>query len=44
MSWSSMSLSSRRWCDAAIEAGADAVVARAAAERTTSFYTGAGAG
>jgi uncharacterized protein YndB with AHSA1/START domain len=35
-------LSSGRWGDAAIEAGADAVAARAAEERTTGFYTGAG--
>jgi uncharacterized protein YndB with AHSA1/START domain len=38
-----MSLSSRRWCDAAIEAGGDPAGARAAAERTTRFYAGAGA-
>ena len=33
-------LSSRSWCDAAIEGGGDPVWARAAAERTTRFYTG----
>jgi uncharacterized protein YndB with AHSA1/START domain len=38
------SLSSLRWCDAAIEAGGDAAAARAAAERTTRFYAGAGGG
>jgi uncharacterized protein YndB with AHSA1/START domain len=38
-----MSLSSRRWCDAAIEAGGDPAGSRAAAERTTRFYAGAGA-
>ena len=35
-----MSLSSRRWCEAAIEAGGDPAGARAAAERTTRFYAG----
>jgi uncharacterized protein YndB with AHSA1/START domain len=35
-----ISLSSARWCDAAIESGADPVEARAAAERTTAAYTG----
>jgi uncharacterized protein YndB with AHSA1/START domain len=38
-----IALSSRGWCDAAIEAGAETAGARAAAERTTAFYTGAGA-
>ncbi len=38
-----MSLSSRRWCEAAIEAGGDPAGSRAAAERTTRFYAGAGA-
>ena len=33
-------LSSRGWCEAPIEAGADPDDARAAAERTTRFYTG----
>ncbi|HUA71114.1 MAG TPA: SRPBCC family protein [Solirubrobacteraceae bacterium] len=33
-------LSSRRWCHAAIEGGADRAWARAAAERTMRFYTG----
>jgi uncharacterized protein YndB with AHSA1/START domain len=36
-----MSLSSERWCDAAIAAGAEEGAARAAAERTTAAYTGA---
>jgi hypothetical protein len=35
-----MSLSSRGWCDAGIAAGADPADARAAADRTTAFYTG----
>jgi uncharacterized protein YndB with AHSA1/START domain len=35
-----VSLSSARWLDAAIAAGADPVEARAAAERTTAAYTG----
>ena len=35
------SLSSRRWCEAAIEAGGDPAGARSAAERTTRFYAGA---
>jgi uncharacterized protein YndB with AHSA1/START domain len=35
-----MSLSSRRWCDASVAAGADEVDARAAADRTTAAYTG----
>jgi len=35
------SLSSRRWCEAAIEAGDDPAGARSAAERTTRFYAGA---
>jgi uncharacterized protein YndB with AHSA1/START domain len=38
-----ISLSSQGWCDAAISAGGDEAGARAAAERTTRFYTGAGA-
>ena len=36
-----MSLSSRMWCEASIAAGTDEAEARAAAERTTAFYTGA---
>jgi len=36
-----MSLSSRRWCDVSVAAGADEVDARAAADRTTAAYTGA---
>lgn len=36
-----MSLSSRRWCDASVAAGADELDARAAADRTTAAYTGA---
>jgi uncharacterized protein YndB with AHSA1/START domain len=38
-----VTMSSQDWGEAAIEAGADAEEARAAAERTTGFYTGAGA-
>jgi uncharacterized protein YndB with AHSA1/START domain len=38
-----MSLSSRRWCDASVAAGSDEEEARAAADRTTAFYTGADA-
>jgi uncharacterized protein YndB with AHSA1/START domain len=38
-----VALSSRAWGDAAIESGEDAAGARAAAERTAAFYTGAGA-
>ncbi|RCV56975.1 SRPBCC family protein [Marinitenerispora sediminis] len=34
-----VALSSARWCEAAITAGADPAAARAAAERTTAFYT-----
>ena len=37
-----ISLSSERWCDAAIEAGGNPADARAAAERTARFYAGAG--
>lgn len=37
-----MTRSSARWCRAAIEAGADPAAATAAADRTTSAYTGAG--
>ena len=36
-----MTLSARRWMAADIEAGADPDRARAAAARTTAFYTGA---
>lgn len=36
-----MALSSEGWRDASIAAGTDADAARAAAERTTAFYTGA---
>ncbi|ADB49907.1 SRPBCC family protein [Conexibacter woesei] len=36
-----MTLSSERWRDASVAAGTDAEAARAAAERTTAFYTGA---
>jgi hypothetical protein len=32
--------SSEDWCRASIAAGTDEVAARAAAERTTAFYTG----
>lgn len=32
---------SARWCDADIASGADPDFARAAADRTTAFYTGA---
>nr|BFE78634.1 hypothetical protein GCM10020093_012350 [Planobispora longispora] len=32
-------LSSRRWCEANIAAGADEAAARAAGERVTAFYT-----
>jgi uncharacterized protein YndB with AHSA1/START domain len=39
-----MSLSSERWRDASVAAGADPAAARAAAARTTAAYTGAGAG
>lgn len=35
-------LSSEAWCAASIESGTDATAARAAAERTTAFYTGEG--
>ena len=35
-----MSRSSLEWCDASIAAGEDPDSARAAAERTTAFYTG----
>ncbi len=34
-----VSLSSQRWCDASISAGLDEAAARAAADRTTAFYT-----
>lgn len=34
-----MTLSSQRWCDADVAAGADPVQAQAAAERTTAAYT-----
>src|SRR5437588_838549 len=34
-----MSLTSQQWCDASIEAGADAAAAQAAADRTTAAYT-----
>lgn len=36
-----MSLSSDRWCDANVSAGEDPATARAMADRTTAFYTGA---
>ena len=36
-----MALSSERWGAASIAAGTDADQARAAAQRTTAFYTGA---
>ena len=36
-----MTLSSERWCEASIAAGTDTTEARAAAARTTAFYTGA---
>ncbi|WP_326556358.1 SRPBCC family protein [Micromonospora sp. NBC_01796] len=36
-----ITLSSQRWADAAIEAGEDPTAAKAAAGRTTAFYTGA---
>ena len=36
-----MTLSSERWGEASIAAGTDAEAARAAAGRTTAFYTGA---
>ena len=36
-----MSLSSLKWCDASVAAGTDRDAARAAADRTTAFYTGA---
>ncbi|MEU7799875.1 SRPBCC family protein [Micromonospora arborensis] len=36
-----MELSSQLWCEASIAAGTDADEAKAAAERTTAFYTGA---
>jgi uncharacterized protein YndB with AHSA1/START domain len=36
-----MSLSSEGWCEASIAAGTDPTQARAAARRTTAFYTGA---
>ncbi|MEV1318877.1 SRPBCC family protein [Micromonospora arborensis] len=35
-----MELSSQLWCEASIAAGTDADEAKAAAERTTAFYTG----
>jgi hypothetical protein len=35
-----MSLSSHRWCEANVAAGADAASAQAAADRTTAGYTG----
>lgn len=35
-----IALSSEQWCEANIAAGADPAQARAAAERTTAFYTG----
>jgi uncharacterized protein YndB with AHSA1/START domain len=38
-----MSLASKRWCDASVAAGTDPAGARAAAERTTAAYAGAGA-
>lgn len=48
MAWSAspegvefITLSSRRWRDASVEAGTDEVAAEAAAARTTAFYTGA---
>jgi hypothetical protein len=34
-----MTISSRAWCEASIAAGADEADARAAAARTTEFYT-----
>jgi uncharacterized protein YndB with AHSA1/START domain len=37
-----VSLSSQGWCDASVAAGTDSAEARAAADRTTAFYTGAG--
>ncbi|MBA9001870.1 SRPBCC family protein [Thermomonospora cellulosilytica] len=37
-----MTLSNERWCEANIAAGTDEAAARAAAERTFAFYTGAG--
>jgi uncharacterized protein YndB with AHSA1/START domain len=37
-----MTASSERWCEADIAAGADEAGARAAADRTTAAYTGAG--
>jgi uncharacterized protein YndB with AHSA1/START domain len=36
-----MSMSSRLWGDASVAAGTDEAAARAAADRTTAFYTGA---
>jgi uncharacterized protein YndB with AHSA1/START domain len=39
-----MSLSSERWRDASVAAGADPAAAQAAAARTTAAYTGAGPG
>jgi hypothetical protein len=35
-----MTLSSGRWGEGSIAAGTDSTAARAAAERTTAFYTG----
>jgi uncharacterized protein YndB with AHSA1/START domain len=39
-----MTLSSQRWCDANIAAGADEAAAKAAAERTTAAYTASAPG
>ena len=36
-----ITMSSQRWCDASVDAGTDETEARAAAARTTAFYTGA---
>ena len=35
-----MTLSSQAWADASIAAGTDTAMARAAADRTSAFYTG----
>jgi hypothetical protein len=35
-----MTLSSERWYDASVDAGADPAEARVAADSTTAFYTG----
>jgi len=37
-----VALSSELWCEASITAGASSIEARAAADRTTAFYTGSG--